>query len=140
MKVYTLIDITETKANKLRSKDKSEINQQANFMTLYNTLSFRFNPEWNESPKVVEMTEKQLKDLGFGKDYKGKQKVWEWEFTLDRVYPGPFLTNLVQQDLDLIPVIPGLNESISINNNVFRTTDKGSTNIVFKASEQKAND
>jgi len=134
MKVYTLIDITETKANKLRNNGKHEINQQANFNTLFNTISFRFNPEWTESPTVTEMTAKQLKDLGFGSEYKTKQKVWTWEFELDRLVPGPFLVDLMKKDLDLIPIITGLNETININTNVFRTTDPGTTNIVFEAS------
>ena len=39
--------------------------------------------------------------------------------------------NLIN-DFDLVPVIPGLDETIVINNNVFRTTDKKATNIIFK--------
>jgi hypothetical protein len=40
----------------------------------------------------------------------------------------------MKKDLDLIPIITGLNETININTNVFRTTDPGTTNIVFEAS------
>lgn len=135
MKVFTLIDITETKATKHRTDEKLLLNQQANFNTLFNTLSFRFNPEWNQSPTVEVMSEAKLKKKGFGNKYKGEHKVWTWEFDIDRIVPGSFLISLMEKDLDLIPVISGLNESISINNNVFRTTDKGSKNLIFEASE-----
>ena len=37
----------------------------------------------------------------------------------------------VEKDFDLVPVISGLDETIEINNNVFRTTDKKAKNIVL---------
>ena len=49
-----------------------------------------------------------------------------------RTFPEP---EILEKDFDLVPVISGLDETIEINNNVFRTTDKKAKNIVI----QKAN-
>ena len=132
MKAYTLIDITETKQHRSRSTDKFLINQQANFMTFFQTLSLRFNPYYESSPTVEVMSAAELKKLGFGTKYKGEHKVWCFEFDLDSA-TSQFNEQEVLQDFDLVPVIAALNETIEINNNVFRTQDKTNTNIIFKA-------
>jgi hypothetical protein len=41
---------------------------------------------------------------------------------------------ILEQDFDLVPVVPNLNETIKINNNVFRTNDKKAKNLVIKAN------
>ena len=135
MKVLTLIDITETKQHRTRSDDKQAINQQANFMTFFQTLSMRFNPYYEASPTVNEMTEEQLHEIGFGNEYKGKNLVWTFEFTIDSAVAG-FDPIAVAKDFDLVPVIPQLKETILINNNVFRTSDTGKTNIIFQANDE----
>jgi hypothetical protein len=135
MKVLTLIDITETKQHRTRSDDKQAINQQANFMTFFQTLSMRFNPYYEASPTVNEMTEEQLHKIGFGNEYKGKNLVWTFEFTIDSAVAG-FDPIEVAKDFDLVPVIPQLKETILINNNVFRTSDTGKTNIIFQANDE----
>lgn len=125
--VKTLLDITETKKHKHSSYDKSEINQQSNFMSFFNCLSMRFNPYYDNSPSVEEI---DIKDLGFGSDYTGKQRVWTFEFSLETATSATDHATLVA-DFDLIPLIPGLTESISKNNNMFRTADKKKKNIIF---------
>jgi len=135
MKAITLIDITETKQHRSRSEDKLAINQQANFMTFFQTLSMRFNPYYEQSPEVSEMTEEQLHKIGFGTDYKGKNLVWTFNFTIDSAVAG-FEPENVAKDFDLVPVISGLKESILINNNVFRTSDLGTKNIIFQANDE----
>jgi hypothetical protein len=40
-------------------------------------------------------------------------------------------------DFDLVPVIAGLTESVTINNNAFRTKDDASKNIIFKLADKK---
>ena len=134
MKAYTLIDITETKQHRSRCTEKFLLDQQANFMSFFQTLSLRFNPYYEDSPTVETMTAAELKKLGFGSKYKGEHKVWCFDFTLDRA-TSEFNEGAVLEDFDLVPVIGGLNETIEINNNVFRTLDKTNTNIIFKASE-----
>lgn len=128
MKVHTLIDITETKKHRNNSSDKRAVDQQANFMTFAQTLMLRKNVFF-ESPKIEE---RDAKELGFGSDYEGTVKVWTVTLSVDEGQYLPEASSYVE-DFDLVPVISGLNESIKINNNVFRTKGK-SKNIVFKAN------
>ena len=125
--VKTLLDITETKKHKHNCTDKLQVNQQSNYMSFFNCLSMRFNPYYDVGPTG---TEQDVQGLGFGSDYTGTQKVWEFEFDLETVVAGIDHQTLVN-DFDLIPMIPGLTESIKINNNVLLTTDKKKRNIVF---------
>jgi|TARA_B000000532_G_C18768635_1_gene362989 hypothetical protein len=129
MLIYTLVDITETKS--YRSPDQKANHQQANFMTFFQTLCLGINFLYNKSPEIIDCDEKKLRDLGFGSEYKGNHTVWCLEAWVDDGREEPPVENLIN-DFDLVPVIPGLDETIVINNNVFRTTDKKAKNIIFK--------
>ena len=128
LKVYTLIDITETKS--YRSADQKLNHQQANFMTFIQTLMLTMNFFYDKAPTLIECDEKKLKELGFGSDYKGSHNVWCLEARVDEGRQVPDVETL-QNNFDLVPVIPNLNETILINNNVFRAKDKKATNITF---------
>ena len=128
LKVYTLIDITETKS--YRSADQKLNHQQANFMTFIQTLMLTMNFFYDKAPTLIECDEKKLKELGFGTDYKGSHNVWCLEARVDEGRQVPDVETL-QNDFDLVPVIPNLNETILINNNVFRAKDKKARNITF---------
>jgi len=128
LKVYTLIDITETKS--YRSADQKLNHQQANFMTFLQTLMLTMNFFYDKAPTLIECDEKKLKELGFGSDYKGSHNVWYLEARVDEGRQVPDVETL-QNNFDLVPVIPNLNETILINNNVFRAKDKKATNITF---------
>tara|TARA_B100001287_G_scaffold90240_1_gene75589 strand:+ start:160 stop:567 length:408 start_codon:yes stop_codon:yes gene_type:complete len=128
LKVYTLIDITETKS--YRSADQKLNHQQANFMTFLQTLMLTMNFFYDKAPTLIECDEKKLKELGFGTDYKGSHNVWCLEARVDEGRQIPDVETL-QNDFDLVPVIPNLNETILINNNVFRAKDKKARNITF---------
>ena len=128
LKVYTLIDITETKS--YRSADQKLNHQQTNFMTFLQTLMLTMNFFYDKAPTLIECDEKKLKELGFGTDYKGSHNVWCLEARVDEGRQVPDVETL-QNDFDLVPVIPNLNETILINNNVFRAKDKKARNITF---------
>ena len=128
LKVYTLIDITETKS--YRSADQKLNHQQANFITFLQTLMLTMNFFYDKAPTLIECDEKKLKELGFGTDYKGSHNVWCLEARVDEGRQVPDIETL-QNDFDLVPVIPNLNETILINNNVFRAKDKKARNITF---------
>ena len=128
LKVYTLIDITETKS--YRSADQKLNHQQANFMTFLQTLMLTMNFFYDKAPTLIECDEKKLKELGFGTDYKGSHNVWCLEARVDEGRQVPDVETL-QNNFDLVPVIPILNETILINNNVFRAKDKKARNITF---------
>jgi hypothetical protein len=132
MKAITLIDITETNQTRNRSTDKLACSQQANWMTFVQTLMLRTNVLCN-TPTVSEYSAAELKKLGFGSDYKTKQKVWEVSISTEEYHTLPEVKDL-EDDFNMVPVISDLNESIVINNNVFRTTPKAK-NIIFQADD-----
>lgn len=129
MIVYTLIDITQTKKHRNNSQHTFEIAQQANFMTFVQTLMLRKNVYF-ETPKLEKADVKKLK---FGNDYTGKQNVWSVELTVDEGQDMPDIDGLVE-DFNLVPVIADLNETIKINNNVFRTKGKAKNILFTKAN------
>ena len=133
MNVYTLIDISETKMYSSNSRDTKLIEQQANFMTFFQTLCLRNNYTYDKAPTLQKLTEKKLRELGFGTDYKGSHNVWCLEVMVDegREFSD---AEILEQDFDLVPVVPNLNETIKINNNVFRTNDKKAKNLVIQAN------
>ena len=120
----TVVDITETNARK--GADKIACNQQANYLTMLQTVGLRVNAQPISCiAKVADVTE-----LGFGSAITGKQRYWEFLFEHD--YEGAVTEQTLTQDFDLVPIITGLNETAHINNSAFRTQDKTERNIVFK--------
>jgi len=136
MKVYSLIDITETKSYRSNSKDTLMIDQQANFMTLIQTLTLGTNFFYDKPPTLQKFTENKLKKIGFGTAYKGSHNVWCLELRVDEGRTEPSL-DILEADFDLVPVIPDLKETIQINNNVFRTSDKKAKNIIFEQAVEE---
>lgn len=132
MKVFSLIDITETKQHRNKCDDKIMLNQQANFNTFFQTLALRANCYYDNPPRIIEMSEEELRAKGFGTAYKGKQRVWLFEYTIETAVAGQSVKGL-QDDFNLVPVIPDLTETILVNNNIFRTDSKEYTNIIFEA-------
>lgn len=121
----TLIDITETSAR--RGEDNLKYNQQQNFLTLYQTVSLRANPIIKKSPTIEKCN---ISNLGFGKKYQGVHRVWTltFEFEGDEQHSVEFLNH----DVDLVPVIPRLDETIKLEIAAFITTDEQTTNITFR--------
>jgi hypothetical protein len=122
--VQTLIDITETGAR--RGEDAFEIKQQQNFLTLTQTIGLRINPYYETSPIVSETN---IDNLGFGKDYKGKHRMWTFYF--DTEYEEGLTVEMLKDDFDIVPVITGLSESI-VNGDAFISKNEQSTNILFR--------
>jgi hypothetical protein len=120
--IKTLVDVTQTNARK--GQDKKLVNQQDNFNTLYNTIGLRTNPtEFSIS------VGKETCEL-FGAVYKSKHNVW----TIDFVVEQEFSTSIdfMLQDFEYVPIISGLNETVSIDNDMFITSKNPSKcNIIF---------
>tara|TARA_B100000683_G_scaffold69890_1_gene68419 strand:- start:46503 stop:46928 length:426 start_codon:yes stop_codon:yes gene_type:complete len=125
--VATLIDITNTGQTKFRSEDRLAINQQANWNTFLQVIGLRANPYFDQKPSVVE--DLDISDSEFGNSYKGKHKVWHFKFRIEQ--EGALSVGALTDDFNLVPVIAGLTESITTNNNAFRTNGE-SKNIIFK--------
>ena len=128
-KITTLVDITNTNARK--GDDALAYKQQANYMTVFQTIGLRVNAY----PLNVESHVDEISKLGFGKDFEGKNRYWTFTFTHE-VLEG-LTTDLLIQDFDLVPFIDGLNETVTIKNAVFRTSDPRQTNIIFEELDDK---
>ena len=125
--LITVVDITETNARK--QDDKIARNQQANFLTMLQTVGLRVNA----IPLKCITHVGDISEFGFGSAITGKQRYWE--FTFEHDYEGAVTDQTLADDFDLVPVITELTETVHINNRAFRTKDNTERNIVFKLSD-----
>jgi hypothetical protein len=127
--LITVVDITETNARK--QDDKIARSQQANYLTMLQTIGLRVNAQpVSCKHKVGDVTK-----IGFGSAITGKQRYWE--FLFEHEYEGAITQETLTDDFDLVPIITGLNETATINNYAFRTKDETERNIVFKLSHNE---
>jgi hypothetical protein len=118
-----LIDITRTDAR--RGDDPREQRQQQNYLTALQTISLRANPIINVYPIVEEMN---LKGMGFGEAFNGKQKVWRLHFSFES---ESHALEFLKEDFDLVPFIGNLDETIEPNTKAFLTNGNKERNTVF---------
>lgn len=123
-RLETLIDITETQAKRSEG-DRLAYQQESNFQTVLQTIGLRVNFSYEKSPQIKELT---IGKMGFGDKYKGKQKVWAFDFEVE--YEDALTLDMLNNDFDLIPIITGLNETTATDKALFRTTPQ-ERNIVF---------
>ena len=130
VEIKSLVDITKTRAVRNTQGSKLEQDQYKNFQTLCQCLEIRSIIAYDNAPGVDTV---DVKGLGFGSVYKGKHKVWTFKFVPDRV--GVYddgsnpVGNLVE-DLDLVPIIKNLEETVNIDKAMFYCKDAGLQNIV----------
>lgn len=133
IEIQTLIDITDTKVSRANQGTKLAHDQYRNFTTLKQCVEIRSIISYDLSP-VVE--EKDIKDMGFGSKYKGKQAVWTWRFSPDRtgVYSeqGNEVGALIE-DINQVPIVKKLQETINIDRAIFDVKDPVYKNIIIKA-------
>lgn len=134
IEIKTLIDITDTKVLRLKQGTQLQYDQQRNFVTLKQCVEIRSIINYDTSPTVETV---DVKGLGFGSNYKGKHQVWTWRFTPDRsgVY-GYTKSNEVDaliDDVNEVPVIQKLTETVNIDKAIFELKDPTTTNTIIKA-------
>tara|TARA_R110000772_G_scaffold91291_1_gene187801 strand:- start:2 stop:394 length:393 start_codon:yes stop_codon:yes gene_type:complete len=114
MKVYkvkTTVDITQAVPDRNRlSATPLENAQQSNFNSLVQGIELRALVQWNHSPQMVE--------------HPSVENEWYWEFNIER--EDVFLKDndhvgLLKEDLNNVPIIPHLKETIKFKNPVFVT-------------------
>jgi len=125
-KILSLLDITKTMARRNRSQDDKAVNQHANYMTFENSLQLRSNMNIVEGPIMEKM---DISNLKFGDAYKGEHTVWS--LLIEPDFPDAVKQEFLEEDFDLIPMITGLDETITIKTGVYRTTDPDYTNVLF---------
>lgn len=133
IEIKTLIDITNTDVRRINQGSQQELDQYRNWTTLLQCIGLRAIIEYDRNPK--ESIE-DVGKLGFGTQFKGKQKVWTFQFRPDRSEAFGDKDNpisLLQQDLDKVPVILNLTETINTQQAVFDLNDINWANTVVKA-------
>jgi len=134
IEIYTLVDITNTRVNRPNQGSQLEYDQNRNFITLRQCVELRSIVSFNALPEVREM---ELQGLGFGTNYRGNHNVWLFTFTPDRegVYQsadGNVIGNLIE-DVDSVPIIKNLTETINIQKAIFDCKDTANKNTIIKA-------
>ena len=135
IEIQTLIDITNTQVVRPNQGTQLEMDQQRNFTTLRQCAEIRSVINYEDSPT----SDKQdIKGLGFGTAYKGKHIVWTFRFNSDR--PGVYIDDqgnplgFLINDLDQIPVIKNLAETINIDKAIFELKDNRFKNTIITAT------
>jgi hypothetical protein len=134
VEIQTLVDITCTNVVRLNQGTQLQLDQNRNFITLKQCAEIRSIILFDESPVVEEV---DIKELGFGTNYKGKHNVWTFKFSPDRdsVYDdenGNSIGELIN-DIHGVPIIKKLLETVNIDKAVFDCKDKATKNIIIKA-------
>ena len=133
IEIKTLVDITNTDVRRINQGTQQQLDQFRNWTTLLQCIGLRAIINYDRGPKVEEV---DIKGMGFGSEYKGKHNVWTFQFRPDT--EGAFAndtssTGLLKEDLDMIPVILNLTETINTARAVFHTSDVKIANTVVKA-------
>jgi len=135
IEIKTLIDITETRVIRPNQGTPQQLDQQRNFTTLRQCLELRSIIEYDYPPSHETV---DIKDMGFGKNFKGKHTVWTFRFRPDRAYAYGNDTDTAAgqlvEDLHEVPVIKNLTETVNIDKAIFDCQDINNKNIIIKAS------
>jgi hypothetical protein len=134
IEIITLIDITRTKVTRANQGSQLELDQHKNFITLTQCIELRSIVYYENGPECDKV---DIKSLGFGTAYKGKQNVWTFRFTPDRtgVYKDQSGDNLafLVNDLHQVPIIKNLTETVNIERAIFDIKDSQYKNTIIKA-------
>ena len=131
--IKTLIDVTNTNVRRINQGSQLELDQNRNWSTMQQCIGLRAIIHYNRASTVEEI---DIKGLGFGTEYKGRHRVWTFEFSPDR--NDAFASKddpiaLLLEDLDMVPMIINLTETINTKQAVFSLYDEKYTNTVVKA-------
>jgi hypothetical protein len=133
IEIKTLVDITDTKVNRPKAGLVLEHDQFRNFTTLKQCVEMRSNIIY-DTPPTMEVVD--VIDMGFGTKYKGKQQVWTFKFTPERsgtyVLGNNEVGSLID-DIDQVPIIQNLTETINMDKAIFELKDATTTNTIIKA-------
>jgi hypothetical protein len=133
IEIKTLIDITNTNVRRINQGSQLELDQYRNWMTLQHCIGMRAIIHYDRDP-LVECID--IKGLGFGNGFQGTHQIWTFSFRSDQTdafRENNDSTALLKQDLDKVPIILNLKETINTQRAVFDTTDEFCKNTVVKA-------
>jgi hypothetical protein len=129
--IITLVDITQTNPHRSET-DSHLLAQQANFNSLVQAIGLRANVIWLSSPKE--------KNGALPKGIDGKAVYWTWTFDVER--DDVFLRDedsvgLLVDDLNGVPVIPNLNNSVELDPACFISKGETANIWVFELSQDE---
>lgn len=132
-RVYTLIDITKTGVTSNNPEYERMRNKQRNWETVIQILSMRTQLL---GVRILKTEKLDVKNFDFGEDYKGKHRIWAFEFDVE--YADLYLKSddnygVLKNDFAQTPVITGLDETINLPLALFYTTGPGK-NIYFTSA------
>jgi hypothetical protein len=133
IEIQTLVDITRTRVNRPNQGSQLEYDQNRNFITLMQCIEIRSVVVYDEPPaKEIQ----DVKSMGFGSEYKGSHAVWTFRIIPDRVgvynnINGP--AGALIEDIDSVPIIKNLTETINIIKAIFDCKDPIAKNTIIKA-------
>ena len=133
IEIKTLVDITNTNVRRVNQGTQLQFSQFRNWTTLLQCISLRANIEYEYDPQYEEL---DIAGMGFGENYSGIHRVWTFRFRPDQISAyannnDPIL--LLKDDLDSVPVIINLTETINIVNALFYISSRQLCNIIIKA-------
>jgi hypothetical protein len=128
--IITLVDITRSNPPR-DSSDARLLGQQSNFNSLLQALNIRSNIFYDQAP---------VADKGrLPEPFAGKGTYWVFEFETERddVYRlDKDQAGLLKQDLDGIPIIDDLDNSVSFKLPVFKTTGKDVNTTIVEITQK----
>ena len=133
IEIKTLVDITNTKVARPNQGTQLEYDQNRNFATLLQCVELRSIISYDHPPSVDMI---DINHLKFGDTYTGKHKVWTFTFIPDRTdvfSNNDRVTGLLDDDIDGVPIIKNLTETINMIKAIFNCKDPFSKNTIIKA-------
>ena len=129
--IITLVDITQTNPHRSET-DQHLLSQQANFHSLIQAIGLRANVVWVSRPKE--------RNGVLPKGLDGKAVYWTWTFDVERddvfLKDGSSVALLID-DLNGVPVIPNLNNSVDLDPACFISKGDNSNIWVFEIDEDE---
>jgi hypothetical protein len=134
IEIQTLVDVTNTRVVRPNQGTSLAYDQNRNFITLIQCVELRSIISYNNPPSVKVVN---LDGSEFGTDYTGPHKVWTFRFmpdrmgiyNIDRRGPGGALID----DIDGVPIIKNLTETINIAKAIFDCTSISTKNTLITA-------
>ena len=136
IEIQTLVDVTNTRVLRINQGSKLEYDQNRNFVTLIQCAEIRSVVSYHNPPSVQDML---ITDMGFGNEYSGVHRVWTINIIPDRA--GVYNlgnSNVVEgliDDIDGVPIIKNLTETINMSKAIFNCKDPFSKNTIIKAHQ-----
>jgi hypothetical protein len=116
-KLYTLVDITNTKQYQNSAESRQARSQQQNFDTVIQTIGMRANVDYTKPPEVTIDVPKK-----YNLDSAVLSNIWIFEWRVEREFlflDGDDDVGYLKQLFNLVPYIPSLTETTISSKPIF---------------------